>query len=131
MYRFEHKPSNIQFINTQLINNILYLKKDMKTLTGKLKIKSKYTYLITNNPEKYKNKTEYSLTLNRNKITVIDKKDIENLEEYKYLLGEDDTITLILDENISSKDRNTFFTKLPMTFVLVINLINEETYDVL
>ena len=61
---------------------------------------------------------------------MIDKKDIENLEEYKYLLGEDDTITLILDENISSKDRNTFFTKLPMTFVLVINLINEETYDV-
>lgn len=130
MYRFKHKPSNIQFINTKLINNTLYLKKGMKLLTDKLKIKSKYTYLITNNPEKYKNKTDYSLTLNRTKITVIDKKDIENLEKYKYLLGEDDTITLILDEDISSKDRNTFFTKLPMTFVLVINLINEETYDV-
>lgn len=131
MYRFKHKPSNIQFINTKLINNTLYLKKGVKLLTDKLKIKSKYTYLITNNPEKYKNKTDYSLTLNRTKITVIDKKDIENLEKYKYLLGEDDTITLILDEDISSKDRNTFFTKLPMTFVLVINLINEETYDVL
>ena len=84
----------------------------------------------TYNPEKYKNKKEYSLTLNRTKITVIDRKDLSSLEEYKYLLDEDDTITLILDEGISSNDRNTFFTKLPMTFVSVINLINEENYDV-
>jgi hypothetical protein len=102
----------------------------MKLLTGKLKIKSKYTYLITNTPEKYQDKKEYSQTINRTKIIVIDRKDLSSLEEYKYLLDEDDTITLILDEGISSKDRNTFFTKLPMTFVLVINLINEETYDV-
>ena len=130
MYRFKHKPSNIQFINTYLLNNTLYLKKNIKIVTSKLKIKSKYTYLITNNTEKYQDKKEYSQTISRTKIIVIDKEDLLSLEKYKYPLNENDTITLILDEDISSDDRNTFFTKLPMTFVLVINLTNEETYNV-
>ncbi len=130
MYKFKHKPSNIQFINTYLLNNTLYLKKNIKIITGELKIKSKYTYLITNNPEKYKDKNDYTRTINQTKIIVIDKEDILSLEKYKYPLNENDTITLILDEDISSDDRNTFFTKLPMTFVLVINLTNKETCNV-
>lgn len=130
MYKFKHKPSNIQFIKIKLGVNSVYLKKNIKIVTSKLKIKSKYTYLITNNTEKYQDKKEYSQTINRTKIIVVDKKELLNLEKYKYPLAEDDTITLILDEDISSDDRNTFFTKLPMTFVLVINLTNEETYNV-
>lgn len=123
MYRFSHKPTNIQFINTTLpyITNNSHFIKCLKDFTKRLDAKSKYTFLLTNNVENYKDTKYFSDTLNIKKINVISVSQLASLEKYKFLLGEEDSVTLLLD-GVTSAERNNFFTKLPLTFVLAIKL---------
>lgn len=123
MYRFSHKPTNIQFINTTLpyIPNTFNFVKFVKDFTKRVYAKSKYTFLLTNNVENYKDTKYFSNTLNIKKINVISVSQLASLEKYKFLLGEEDSITLLLD-GVTAAERNNFFTKLPLTFVLAIKL---------
>lgn len=123
MYRFSHKPTNIQFINTALPypTNTSHFIKLLKDFTKRLYAKSKYTFLLTHNAENYKDTKYFSDTLNIKKINVISVSQLDSLEKYKFLLGEEDSVTLLLD-NTTTAERNNFFTKLPLTFVLAIKL---------